>query len=299
VLPPSVSTALARAIGFAVGHAGDDRRAMVARHMRRALGPDATDAEVSRMVDDVFESYAHYWLDSFRLPSLSTAEVGAGFGSGGYDPHILDGLRAGTGVILALPHLGGWEWAGRWIADQGHPITVVVEPLDPPEAFDWFTRMRSSLGMTVVALGPGAGAAVLRALRDNHVVCLLSDRDIQGGGVPVDFFGETTTLPAGPATLSLRTGAPILPTAVYFTNERDGHYGLVRPPLVVPSTGRRRDDVAALTQALAHELEALIRRAPAQWHLLQPNWPSDRGLAAAHPSPFHAGKTTSDDVKPA
>ena len=277
VLPPRLSAALARAIGFTVGHAAPERRAMVARHMRRALGPDISERDLGRTVDDVFESYAHYWLDSFRLPGLSTAEVAAGFASGGYDPHVLDGLRAGTGVILALPHLGGWEWAGRWIADQGHPITVVVEPLEPPEAFEWFTQLRSSLGMTVVPLGPGAAATVLRALRDNHVVCLLSDRDIQGGGVPVEFFGEMTTLPAGPATLSLRTGAPILATGVYFTTERDGHYGLVRPPLTAPLSGRLRDDVAVLTQALAHELEALIRRAPAQWHLLQPNWPSDRG----------------------
>jgi lauroyl/myristoyl acyltransferase len=30
-----------------------------------------------------------------------------------------------------------------------------------------------------------------------------------------------------------------------------------------------------ITQQLAHELELLIRVAPQQWHLLQPNWPSD------------------------
>jgi len=28
---------------------------------------------------------------------------------------------------------------------------------------------------------------------------------------------------------------------------------------------------------LARELEFLIRRAPDQWHLFQPNWPSDPG----------------------
>jgi KDO2-lipid IV(A) lauroyltransferase len=38
-----------------------------------------------------------------------------------------------------------------------------------------------------------------------------------------------------------------------------------------------RDDVARVTQALARELEFLIRRAPEQWHLFQPNWPSDPG----------------------
>jgi len=202
--------------------------------------------------------------------------VDAGFSYDGV-AHLDDALTAGRGAILALPHLGGWEWGGRWIAEQGLPIKVVVEPLEPPELFEWFVSFRRSLGMTVVPIGPGATPAVSRALRQNEVVCLLSDRDIQGGGVGVEFFGERTTLPAGPAMLALRTGAAILPCAVYFTSARDGHHGVVRPPLIVERAGGVRDDVARVTQALAHELEALIRAAPEQWHLFQPNWPSDPG----------------------
>jgi KDO2-lipid IV(A) lauroyltransferase len=275
-LPPPLTAALARTAGWSMAHLQRDTRAMVTRHMRRVLGPAATDREVRRAVEGAFESYAAYWLESFRLPSLSTATVAAGFREEGY-AHVVDGLAAGCGVILALPHLGGWEWAGRWMVDRGHPMTVVVEPLQPPELFEWFAGLRASLGMTVVPLGPSAGSVVLRALRANEVVCLLSDRDISGGGIPATFFGEETRLPGGPALLSLRTGAPVLPTAVYFTDRRDGHFGLVGPRIVIEKTKDRRDDVARFTQALAHELEGLIRRAPQQWHLFQPNWPSDPG----------------------
>jgi KDO2-lipid IV(A) lauroyltransferase len=207
---------------------------------------------------------------------VTSARIEATFTRDG-DEQIAAGIEAGTGVILALPHLGGWEWAGRWVAEQGWPITVVVEPLEPPELFEWFVSYRRSLGMNVVPLGPDAARAVLKAVKDNHVVCLLCDRDLQGGGVEVDFFGERTTLPAGPAFLALRTGAPLLPTAVYFTSERDGHHAIIRPAPPLPATGSFRDDVASLTQTLAHELEWLIRRAPEQWHLFQPNWPSDPG----------------------
>ena len=132
-------------------------------------------------------------------------------------------------MILALPHMGGWDWAGRWLADQGIPVTVIVERIEPPELFDWFVTWRSDLGMKVVPLGPDAGRATLRALRDNEVVCLLSDRDIQRGGVEVEFFGERTTLPGGPATLALRTGAPLLPVGVYYTRRMSAHHAVVRP----------------------------------------------------------------------
>jgi phosphatidylinositol dimannoside acyltransferase len=130
----------------------------------------------------------------------------------------------------------------------------------------------------VVPLGSDAAATVMTALRNNHIVCLVSDRDLMGGGPEVDFFGERTTLPGGAATLALRSGAPIVPTGVYFTDRVDGHFAWVRPPIPVErSEGRLRDDVARITQTVAGELETLIRREPFQWHLFQPNWPSDPG----------------------
>ena len=215
-LPEPVTSFAASMLGVGFGTGMRGRRAMVERHLQR-VNPSLRGPSLRRAAQSAFEYYARYWVESFRLPGLSAAEVDRGFAYEGIE-HLDDALTAGNGVIVALPHLGGWEWAGRWIAEQGVPITVVVEPLEPPELFDWFVSFRQSLGMTVVPVGATAAAAVLRALRANEVVCLLCDRDIQGGGVEVEFFGERTTLPGGPATLALRTGAPILPTAVYFAS---------------------------------------------------------------------------------
>ena len=251
---------------------------MIERHLRRA-DPTIGGVRLRRSVQEAFDSYTRYWLESFRLPHLSSRAVERGMRVQGYE-HVVEALDADNGVILALPHLGGWEWAGRWLVERGHGVTVVVEEVEPLELFEWFVDLREKLGMKVVALGPAAGREVLAALKRNDVVCLLSDRDIQRTGIEVEFFGETTTLPAGPATLALRTGAPLLPTAVYFTDRTDGHLGIVRPPIDISrSDDGLRADVVRVTQALAHELEHLIRRAPHQWHLFQPNWPSDPGYA--------------------
>ena len=286
---PSAFSALAGTlVGGPAALAMRDKRAMVERHMRRVV-PHASNWEIRRVTQRVFDSYARYYIESFRLPALTNRQVAASFDVEGYDEHLLPALQAGKGAILALPHLGGWEWAGRWAADLGNRMTVVVEPLDPPELFEWFVSLRQKFGMKVIPVGPEAGSAALAALRNNEVLCLLCDRDISGGGIPTKFFGETTLLPAGPATLALRTGAALLPTAVYFTDRRDGHLGVIRPPVPCERQGRLRDDVRRLTADVAAELEVLIRRAPEQWHLLQPNWPSDPGypfsVASDHPSP--------------
>jgi phosphatidylinositol dimannoside acyltransferase len=277
LVPASIATPLARAIGRASAPLMPAQRRMAARHQRRAV-PGA-DGAVGTNVEGVFDSYGRYWLEMLRLPAeVRSGAVSAHFSIEGFE-HIEEGLARGKGVILALPHLGGWEWGGAWMALQGHRLMAVVERIEPPELLEWFADQRAAIGIDVVPLGPDVSRVVLRALRDNRIVCLLSDRDIEGDGVEVDFFGERTSLPGGPATLALRTGATLVPAAVYFRPGRD-HRGVVRPPIAAERTGRLREDIARITQLLADELESLIRAAPEQWHLLQPNWPSDRNGSA-------------------
>lgn len=275
LMPGPVAYGAASSIAFTASFANSSRRRMLERHLQR-VNPKLQGAALRVAVGQAFDSYARYYLESFRLPTLPARTVDRSFRLEGFE-QIPVSQAVGNGTILALPHLGGWEWAGRWMADRGYRITVVVEALDPPELFEWFTELREDLGMRVIATGPGAGAAVVKALRENHVVCLLCDRDLERNGVEVEFFGERTTLPAGPAMLALRTGATLLPVGVYFTDDYNGHLAIVRPAISTARRGGLREDVARITQALTHELEFLIRRAPEQWHMFQPNWPSDPG----------------------
>lgn len=272
-LPGPVASVLARAVGALLPYALPSRRAMLARHLRRTTGRDLRGLALEWQLQRALGSYARYWMESFRLARTTPAQLEGGMSWEGLG-HFEEAKSRGHGVIMAMPHLGGWDFGGAWLASVGHPATVVVESLEPPELFEWFAGLRRSLGLTVVPHGPGAGAEVLRALRANQLVGLVCDRDLDGTGVEVELFGERTTVPAGPATLALRTGAALLPTAVYF--EGRGHRGVVRPPVLAERQGRFGDDVRRVTQSLAYELEAMIRLAPEQWHVLQPNWPSDR-----------------------
>jgi phosphatidylinositol dimannoside acyltransferase len=272
-VPQPFASAGARALGRVAGHLARERRAQVERNLRR-VDPTLSGARLPRLVDETFESYARYYEESFRLPGTSAADLDAGFRVDGFE-HVEAAMARGNGAIMAMPHLGGWEWSGFWLTQvKGYPVTAVVEELEPRDLFEWFAELRRSFGFEVVALGPDAGAATVRALKANHVLALLCDRDLSGTGPDVEFFGERTTLPGGPATLALRTGAPVLPTAVYFDGP-ELRRSIVCPPLDTSRQGKLRDDVQRVTQAIAHALEDLIRRAPQQWHLLQPNWPSD------------------------
>jgi KDO2-lipid IV(A) lauroyltransferase len=245
---------------------------MARRHLRHVYGPDMGEAELERNVRRLMDSYARYYMELFLLPAMSARRIEASTQFEGVE-NVHEARAKGNGVIIAMPHTGNWDLAGAWVARVA-PCTAVVERLEPPELYEWFTRVRRSLGFDTVPLGPGAGAALMRHLRDNRALGLLCDRDIGGTGVEVEFFGERTKLPGGPATLALRSGAPILPSAAYFDDEV-GHRGVIGPPISAERTGRLRDDVVRVTQTLTRALEDLIRRAPTQWHNFQATWPSD------------------------
>ena len=254
------------------------RRQLVASHLRRVYGPDLPPRELDRRVDEAFASYGRYWAECMQLRSLGPAQISAGMTYEGLE-NIVAGEEAGRGTILAVAHLGGWDWGGSDLARTGHPISVVVEELEPPEMFRWFASFRERLGMHVIPMGPHAAAACSQALAANQLLCLLCDRIVgDAAAVEVEFFGERTMMPAGPAVLALRTGAVLLPAVVYFGPKLNQHVGVIRPALDLRRQGRLRDDVQTVTQHIARELEGLIRRAPTQWHLMHPNWPSDHDL---------------------
>ncbi|HEX6238081.1 MAG TPA: phosphatidylinositol mannoside acyltransferase [Acidimicrobiales bacterium] len=276
-LPGRLVEAGAPALAAVASLAPSGRRAMVERHQRR-IDPSLHGAALRHRVRQVYRSYGRYYSESFRLPAIEPAELDARLSYEGYE-HVRAAIARGIGPVLVLPHLGSWEWCAYWLTRvENTPVTAVVERLDPPALFEWFVEFRRRIGIEVVPLGADAGPAVVRAVKRCHIVPLLADRDITGRGVEVWFLGERTTLPSGPAVLGLRTGAPLLPTAVY---DRPGghHHGVVRPPVPVERQGTFREDVVRITQVLADELGELIRRAPDQWHLMQPNWPSDRAVA--------------------
>lgn len=276
-LPEWLAGASAYATGFVLTAMRREARAMYARHLARVLGGPLAEREQRAWTRRVFANYARYWLEGARLPALPSPIVLDRMNVESGYRHLVENMERGRGVIMVLPHVGSWEWGGAWLALQGYPMTSVAEPVEPKALYDFFVSQREAMGLRILPMGPDVGRTLLKTLREGGLVGLLCDRDLVGNGVEVEFFGERTTLPGGPATLALRTGAVLLPTAVYSGPGRH-HTGVIMPPVSTERAGSLRSDVKRVTQALASDLETLIRRAPDQWYLFQPNWPSDRAM---------------------
>lgn len=242
------------------------RRDAVTRNLEPVVRPD----RLRDTVEDAFVLYGRYWAETFRMQDLSSVRLDRRFSVEGVE-HIAKAFEAGTGAVLATPHLGNWDAGGRWVAERW-PLTAVVEVLRPRSLFDRFVAHRRALGITIVPLERGGDAtgACLARLNAGELVALVADRDLSGRGIEVTMFGRRAKMPAGPAVLSLRSGSPLIPACIY---QREGGEWVaqVLEPLPQPEP----DDptaVSVLTQRLAEAFERLIAHAPAQWHVFAPYW---------------------------
>ena len=142
---------------------------IVGRNLERVYGRPLGEVEKRRKIAETFEWYGRYYVESFRLPDIDLDELDRGFSYDGVtsiEAHCGPGK---SGAILALPHLGTWEWAAFWLARViDVKVTAIVEPLQPPELFDWFVGLRQSLGMEIHPLGPDAGTRI--SMRSNEAI---------------------------------------------------------------------------------------------------------------------------------
>ncbi|MEV0259201.1 phosphatidylinositol mannoside acyltransferase [Streptomyces sp. NPDC050732] len=237
--------------------------------------PDASPQRLAELSKAGMRSYLRYWMESFRLPSWSRDRIVEGLDVKDVH-HLTDGLAAGKGVVLALPHLGNWDLAGAWVTTKLEtPFTTVAERLKPETLYDRFVAYRESLGMEVLPHTGGAAFGTLaRRLRAGGLVCLVADRDLSSSGVEVKFFGDTARMPAGPALLAQQTGALLLPVTLWY-DDSPVMKGRVHPPVDVPETGNRVEKTSAMTQALADAFATGIADHPEDWHMLQRLWLAD------------------------
>ena len=220
----------------------------------------------------VMRSYARYYLETFRLQIIPDERIQAGMHVNQENVDLtLEYLKNGRGVIYALPHMGDFEQAGRWVILAGAgSFTTVAERLKPESVFQRFLAFRQGLGMEVLPTtgGPHPFGVMAQRLRAGKLVCIVADRDLSDTGVEVEFFGEKALFPAGPAALAVQTGAALMPVSCWFVGEAEWA-AYVHEEIPVPAEGTRKEKAAAMTQALAAVFERAIREHPEDWHMLQ------------------------------
>lgn len=220
-------------------------------------------------------NYVKYWLETIWLTK------------NGYFKYVYSNVKiinenairklnkTHSSYILALPHVGNWEFAIPMGKELNLNLVAVAEPLSDIKILNWFTNLREELGCKILLGGKGQNtfSEIVELLNSNNHVCLLAERHIGKSGVGVEFFDQMAAFPKGPVALSLETQLPIVPTAFIKTNDGyELHFG---NPFIVPYFDNQAQSIQHGLKVLSKSLENLIMLDPNQWHSIQPVWTSE------------------------
>lgn len=267
-VPPSIGYQLCD--GFALFAPWMPAWSSILRNLRQVL-PDITEATRRRYARTIVRGLLKNYYDLLRSHALSAVELASTIDVEGVS-NLDHALAGGKGAIVAMPHLGNFSLVAEPVANlTRHPMVVVVEQMQNATAHQVLNTLRERGNVQMLEIGPSVARPLLRALRNNHIVVLLSERTVAGATVEVDFFGSPAKVPSGPATLALRTGAPLL-TAYTYRQPDNRSTVVIDPPVVFEPLSDIRSDVQRLMQAVMRILEAYIRRYPGQWLLTESVW---------------------------
>jgi KDO2-lipid IV(A) lauroyltransferase len=292
ILPGPMAYGLADLAGRLWHRWAPERRALVTENLRRVAawrGPVDAQA-LRRQVRHAFVAHARYYMELLRGAHYRPDRIEEMVSVDDW-PHWREVLAAG--VVVAIPHFGNFEPYGIFVGGQGLRALAPIEEIEPRVLFE-FLRDRRGAGQVEVVPLRRARRPMIEALRRHEIVALVADRDLAGDGQPVTFFGHATTMPTGPAALSLIGEVPMIVAAC----RRVGHdrFRARGWHLDVSLTGDRRTDIAALTAAMAARFEEAIAEAPEQWWgAFQPIWLDQR----AQRGPEAAGERLADGERAA
>lgn len=230
--------------------------------------PGITELDLDLLTYRANRSALRYWCDTFRLPDWSRDRILSTVTFN--DESILDeAIAAGNGVIVTLPHCGNYDHAAAYFCAKGAKLVTVAEHLKPEKLFKKFMQYRADFGMEALPLDGRVIPTLMQRVRSGYVIALASDRDLSRSGIDVTFFGGPARMPAGPALLALRTGAPLLSAFISYTDSGI-HIDLTR--IEIPTFGSESEKVKALVQKSADNFAIGISKYPQDWHMMQRIW---------------------------
>ena len=234
--------------------------------------PQLGEIELETLVAQSMSSYMRYWCDTFRIQNWSTERIRKTVTTTN-ENLLLEPMKDGRGVVVALPHSGNWDHAGAYFCSLGIPLVTVAERLKPEALFQKFLRHRESMGFEVLSLDSRSFITLVKRAKEKRLIALVADRELSHSGIDVNFFGSNARMPAGPALLAVKTGIPLIVAHVSYT-QTGIHIDFHK--VQVPTQGSETERIEETVQMTAELFSVGIAQHPEDWHMLQRIWVDTR-----------------------
>lgn len=269
-LPKQLAMFLGSGIGVLYYFAAKRRRQIALENLQLVFGCEKSDAERKEICLGHFRNLGKTAIEFLRFPKLTDNNIWREVAVEGKE-NLIGALDGGKGAIVFLPHFGNWELLalvyGVLIPNRAKAIALPIKN-EFLNSFVW--KYRQQLGLKLIPR-KRAVRETIRALRNNFAVGFFADQNAGKDGVFVDFFGKKAASVRGPATLALKSGAPIL-FSIDVRQHDDRHRVIISPPVELEISGDFEQDVRINTTRLLKILESYIHQYPSQWLWLHNRW---------------------------
>ncbi|MFC2068733.1 lysophospholipid acyltransferase family protein [Chloroflexota bacterium] len=245
-------------------------RNIISNNIKHILGVKLDKQSLRQKVRIVFKNMAKNYFELTKLPQLRSGKLGRSVKIEGWH-HLIRAISSGKGTIIASVHLGNFEFAAQVLAMRGIKMTIIVEEFNSTPFLRCIAQLRQRNGNRILPLSASALRDCLQTLRHGGTVVIVCDRDIQGNGLKVKFFGEEASLPSGAISLALRTGATVVP--LFCVRKPSNQLAIcIESPLELVYSRNRSHSVRANLERFVAIMEDYIYQYPEQWVVREPIW---------------------------
>jgi len=257
------------------------RRTIAEENLRNAYGEDLSDRQIRETVRRSYLHLASVGIDFIKLPRIVNSNNWRNYFEVGGLEFAKKAQEEGKGLILVTGHVGNWEVLGCAMKFLFHDsVHSIAKHMENPFVDRFFTQLREEGGQKII-FTQNSAREILRVLKNNQLLGILVDQNVRENHIFVDFFGQKAATTRSAATLSLKTGAPII---MLFARRLEGGYKFrvtLSKPIQIEKTGDLEKDIFNLTQRCTMIIESRIRQRPHEWLWIHRRW---KGKSPAVPS---------------
>ncbi len=270
LLPRPISRCIGITIGLTI-YALHGRLRRVGRRNLALAFPEMPDSERRRLLRGEFISLGRQLAEVCMFPRYTRENIESVVVYDDFE-NFERAYARGKGVLFLTAHLGAWELSAFAHSLHGHPLSIVMRPLDNPYIDRLLQRYRTLHGNRTVDKDDFI-RGLLSAMRSGQSVGILMDTNMTPPqGVFVDFFGIPACTASGLARIALRTDAAVVPAFTVW-QAKLGKYTLRFDPAVeLIRTGDNEADIVANTAKFTGVIEDFVRRYPDQWLWVHRRW---------------------------
>ncbi|MEG1798984.1 MAG: lysophospholipid acyltransferase family protein [Synergistaceae bacterium] len=227
--------------------------------------------EASRIVAGAYKHFGRGAAEFARMPK-AVSNINSLVRVHG-EENLRNAYEKGRGVILATGHIGNWEYAAAWLANNGY----LINALGTDQRDDRITKLIMDLRRAggSKALGKASDLrAMLKALQDGEVIAVPIDQDARKKGILSPFLGRPASTPVGIAKLAAKVGCAVLPG--FCIRSADGvTFDLYLLPQLEGRDGKNYgEDLQTSLDDCNAKISEYITKYPKQWMWMYPRWES-------------------------